>query len=556
MLLLLALVDAKNPDKVNIVGFCDVMPTSNIKFNWYKPAEYSFKRFPHIPRFTDYRKMLDVLDKDIDAVVVATPDHMHYPIASWAIAKGKHVYCEKPLTRTIWEARELKRLAKEAGVITQMGNQGHTNEGWRVIKEWYEAGILGEIKDIYMWTNRPIWPQGGLKRPAAEKIPSSLDYNMWLGVAPHQDYSSQFVPFNWRGLRNYGTGAAGDMACHFFDVPYSAFELGCPELENDQDLLDMLELMQKNHPVTEDGKKVYAFSLFKDWENEYMSLAARIVETHGVNTETDSYFWNYKKDEPERLMENQGAYFKALELYYEANKRGLLDPGSGVQSYEEFSKKVESKQVLYLWYAFMVGYYNKLGDSDGYAYIVVPEEAEIIRKVFNDYVNGKGLLTIAKELNAMGVRTHRGNKIENRTVEYWLNNPVYIGKTRWNPDGKLSRNYTADTAIITDGPHEPIIDMETWEKAQKKMQEQKARFRKFFNSDRKGLSHWLTGILRCEKCGKVLSYQGGYFGCSERSRGKCDGVGYIKAEKIAKKLRKKQAKEEKRLAEEQRLLGL
>ncbi len=220
---------AKNPDKVNIVGFCDVMPTSNIKFNWYKSAEFSFKRFPHIPRYTDYRKMLDDLDKDIDAVVVATPDHMHYPIASWAIAKGKHVYCEKPLTRTIWEARELQRLAKEAGVITQMGNQGHTNEGWRVIREWYEAGILGEIKDIYMWTNRPIWPQGGLKRPPAEKIPSTLDYKMWLGVAPYQDYSSQFVPFNWRGLRNYGTGAAGDMACHFFDVPYSAFDLGCPQ---------------------------------------------------------------------------------------------------------------------------------------------------------------------------------------------------------------------------------------------------------------------------------------------------------------------------------------
>ena len=134
----------------------------------------------------------------------------------------------------------------------------------------------------------------------------------------------------------------------------------------------------------------------------------------------------------------------------------------------------------------------------------------------------------------MGIKTHRGNKIENRTVEYWLNNPLYIGKTRWNPDGKLSRNYLAETAIITDGPHEPIIDIETWDKAQKKMQEQKAKFRKFFNSDRKGLSHWLTGILRCEKCGKVLSYQGGYFGCSERSRGKCDGVGYIKAEKIAK----------------------
>ena len=120
----------------------------------------------------------------------------------------------------------------------------------------------------------------------------------------------------------------------------------------------------------------------------------------------------------------------------------------------------------------------------------VPEEADVIRKVFNDYVNGSGILTIAKSLNTMGVKSHRGNKIENRTVEYWLNNPLYIGKIRWNPEGKLSRDYTAATAIITDGPHEPIIDMETWDKAQKKMQEQKARFRKYFNSDRKGLSHW------------------------------------------------------------------
>lgn len=209
----------RNQPNVKMVAFCDVMDSMAAK---------TYKEFPTVPRFTDYRVMLDKMDKQIDAVAIATPDHMHYPIAAWAISKGKHVYCEKPLTRTIWEAEELKRLANEAGVITQMGNQGHTNEGWRVIREWYEAGILGEIEDIYCWTNRPIWPQGNLKMPAGEKVPAGLDYKMWLGVAPYQPYSSQFVPFRWRGLRNYGTGAAGDMACHFLDVPYSAFDLGYP----------------------------------------------------------------------------------------------------------------------------------------------------------------------------------------------------------------------------------------------------------------------------------------------------------------------------------------
>lgn len=219
----------KHPDIVNLVAFCDVQDDTPLKpWSGYKSAMVTYKKHPDVKRFRDYRVMLDKMDREIDAVVVATPDHMHYPIAAWAIAKGKHVYCEKPLTRTIWEAHELKRLAKEAGVITQMGNQGHTNEGWRAIREWYNAGLLGEIKDIYMWTNRPIWPQGGLKMPAGEKVPDNLDYKVWLGVAPYQPYSSKVLPFNWRGLRNYGTGAAGDMACHFFDVPYSAFELGAP----------------------------------------------------------------------------------------------------------------------------------------------------------------------------------------------------------------------------------------------------------------------------------------------------------------------------------------
>ena len=271
--------------------------------------------------------------------------------------------------------------------------------------------------------------------------------------------------------------------------------------------------LAKRKPKPFDVILVWKFSRFARNREDSIVYKSMLRKEHNIDVVSVSE--DIGDDKLSILIE---AIIEAMDEFYSINlaeevKRGMTEKAKrgGVLSIPGFGYKVENGE-----------------------YIVVPEEAEIIRKVFNDYVNGKGLLTIAKELNAMGIRTHRGNKIENRTVEYWINNPVYIGKTRWNPDGKLSRNYTADTAIITDGPHEPIIDMETWEKAQKKMQEQKARFRKFFNSDRKGLSHWLTGILRCEKCGKVLSYQGGYFGCSERSRGKCDGVGYIKAEKIAK----------------------
>ena len=209
----------KNQPNVNVVAICDVDTVRAAK---------AIKENPTVPFFTDYRVMMDKLGHIIDGVTVSTPDHMHYAQSAWAIANGKHVFCQKPLTRTIWEAEELKRLAKEAGVFTQMGNQGHTNEGWRLVKEWYEAGILGEIEDIYVWTNRPIWPQGDLKIPVGEKVPSTLAYKDWLGVAPYQPYSHTVVPFKWRGMRNYGTGACGDMACHFLDVPYSAFDLGFP----------------------------------------------------------------------------------------------------------------------------------------------------------------------------------------------------------------------------------------------------------------------------------------------------------------------------------------
>ncbi|MBK1880151.1 Gfo/Idh/MocA family protein [Pelagicoccus mobilis] len=202
----------------NIVALCDVDD---------ERAAYSYEKHPNVPRFRDYREMFDKMGDKIDAVSIATPDHMHYPIALWALMMGKHVYCEKPLVRTIWEARQLKAVAAKAGVVTQMGNQGHTYEGLRYIKEWTQAGILGEVKEVMHWSNRPIWRQGELTR-ANEKVPATLDYDLWLGVAPKKSFDSNIVPFQWRGWKDYGCGAIGDMACHIMDSSFSGLGLDRP----------------------------------------------------------------------------------------------------------------------------------------------------------------------------------------------------------------------------------------------------------------------------------------------------------------------------------------
>lgn len=203
----------------NIVALCDVDDERSAEMRLEHPKAKTFK---------DYRFMLDKMGKEIDAVVVTTPDHMHYPIAKWAIANGKHVYCEKPLTRCIWEARDLRKSASKAGVITQMGNQGHTYAGLRLIQEWYQAGVLGEVRNVYHWTNRPVWPQGYLER-GKDPVPAGLDYDLWLGVAPSKPYDSDILPFNWRGWRDYGCGSIGDMACHIMDASYSGLGLGYPD---------------------------------------------------------------------------------------------------------------------------------------------------------------------------------------------------------------------------------------------------------------------------------------------------------------------------------------
>lgn len=206
------------PTKISAV--CDV--------DWNFAAD-SLKVLPDVPKFRDYRKMFDKMSSEIDAVAISVPDHMHYPIAAWAISLGKHVFIEKPLSRTVWESREIASLAKKAGVVAQMGNQGATSEGWRVLREWYNAGLLGKIEDIYCLTPCPIWPQGKITPPAPQKIPDGLDYGLWLGVAPDSPYSKDVLPFNWRGLRNYASGAVGDMACHLIEPPFNAFDMQLPK---------------------------------------------------------------------------------------------------------------------------------------------------------------------------------------------------------------------------------------------------------------------------------------------------------------------------------------
>ncbi len=208
--------------KENLVGFCDVDDARAAKM---------YQEFSTVPTFRDYRKMFEQLGNQIDAVTISTPDHMHFPIAMAAIAMGKHVFVEKPLTHTVWEARQLTKAAKEKKVATQMGNQGHANDGTRILKEWVMAGVLGEVREIHSWTNRPVWPQG-VNAPDHSKfipvVPSTLDWNLWLGVAPDRAYDPSIVPFNWRGLWDYGTGALGDMGCHIMDSAYWALGLTAP----------------------------------------------------------------------------------------------------------------------------------------------------------------------------------------------------------------------------------------------------------------------------------------------------------------------------------------
>ena len=210
----------------NIVALCDVDQNN---------AAGGFKRFPDAVKFADYRVMLDRMHKGIDAVTVSTPDHSHASASIRAMNLGKHVYCQKPLTHSIGEARLMTKIARQRKVVTQMGNQGHNHSDTRRLVELIKAGVIGQVKEIHVWTDRAgqVWPQGnaGMERFKAgvgAKVPAHVDWDLWLGPAKERPYNSAYLPFRWRGFWDFGTGAVGDMGCHNMDLAFWSLDLRDP----------------------------------------------------------------------------------------------------------------------------------------------------------------------------------------------------------------------------------------------------------------------------------------------------------------------------------------
>lgn len=202
--------------KADIAYLCDVDTVR---------AKGSVEKFPKAKFYTDFREMLEKEHKNIDAVSISTPDHNHAIQALAAMQLGKHVYVQKPLAHDVWEARALTHAAKKYKVVTQMGNQGSSGDGVRQMREWVDAGLIGDLVEIFCWTDRPVWPQGIQWPPQPKEVPATLDWDKWLGTAPQKNYVDKLVPFNWRGWWDYGTGALGDMGCHNMEAPFSIYGL-------------------------------------------------------------------------------------------------------------------------------------------------------------------------------------------------------------------------------------------------------------------------------------------------------------------------------------------
>lgn len=205
--------------KVKFVALCDVDAVR---------AANTFKAHPNAKQYKDFRKIYDHHLNEIDAIMVATPDHTHAVISVPFMKEGKHTYCEKPLTHNIYEARMMAELAKEKGIVTQMGNQGSSGDGIRLAQEMINAGTIGKVHRVDCWTNRPVWPQGFRSITTSEPVPETLAWDLWLGPAAMRGYNSNYLPFKWRGFWDFGTGAMGDMGCHIMETPFKTLGLQFP----------------------------------------------------------------------------------------------------------------------------------------------------------------------------------------------------------------------------------------------------------------------------------------------------------------------------------------
>ncbi|MEL6987119.1 MAG: Gfo/Idh/MocA family oxidoreductase [Bacteroidota bacterium] len=216
------IVNASDKGANNVVALCDVDS---------KAAQRARDAFPKAKFYKDFRKMLDEMDHDIDAVTISTPDHVHGVAAMAAMSLGKHVYVQKPLTHNVYEARQLTEAANKYKVVTQMGNQGASHPGQVQIQNWFDKGLIGKVHTVEVWTNRPVWPQGIPVPTDKTQLPDHLskeDWNLYIGPAEYVDYHPLYYHFKWRGWWNFGTGALGDMGCHLIDTPFKVLGLGYP----------------------------------------------------------------------------------------------------------------------------------------------------------------------------------------------------------------------------------------------------------------------------------------------------------------------------------------
>lgn len=228
-------------DKINM-GIIGVMGMGGVNREWLarlgcpivalcdpdsKHIEDAKKAHPQARGYADFREMLEK-QKNIDAVMISTPDHVHYPASMLAMQLGKHVCTEKPMAHTVWEARQLALAARRFKVATQHDHENHALDGLRSLVEWVKSGSIGPVREVHIWTDRPIWPQGLAKRPPSKPVPATLNWDVWLGPAPYRDYHEGLHPFSWRGYWDFGCGALGDMGCHFWDSAVWALDLTAP----------------------------------------------------------------------------------------------------------------------------------------------------------------------------------------------------------------------------------------------------------------------------------------------------------------------------------------
>ncbi len=233
--------DMRGVSSENIVAICDVDEAN---------ASRAFSEMTKANKYHDYRRLID-MEKTLDAVVVSTPDHHHAPASLRAMRRGLGVYCQKPLTYSVYEARLMRDTARQMKVATQMGNQGTSTKGLREGVEVVQSGGIGEVKEVHVWTNRPVWPQGiKTARPSSQKIPSTMKWDLWLGPARERLFNEAYCPFKWRGWLDFGTGALGDMACHTANLPFMALKLEHPTR------VECLENEGKNAETFPDRSKI------------------------------------------------------------------------------------------------------------------------------------------------------------------------------------------------------------------------------------------------------------------------------------------------------------